>query len=68
MKTHDLKDKSTMADYTFHKIEMIVAIPNYFVDSDFETDASLYVNVTEDAIILGMSESLLRLTPVPKAE
>ena len=57
-----------MGDYTFHKIEMIIAIPNYFVDSDFEIDASLYVTAAEDALILGMTESLLRLTPIPTAE
>ena len=68
VKTHDLKGKSTMGDYTFHKIEMIIAIPNYFVDSDFGIDASLYVNAAEDAVILGMSESRLRLIPIPEAE
>ncbi len=58
-----------MADYTFHKIEMVVAIPNYLVEADFsQIDASLYINVAEDALILGMSESLLILTPVPIAE
>ena len=58
-----------MGDYTFHKIEMIIAIPNYFVEADFsQIDASLYVNVAEDALILGMSESRLRLIPIPEAE
>jgi len=57
-----------MGDYTYHKIEMIIAIPNYFVDSDFGIDASLYVNAAEDAVILGMSESRLRLIPIPEAE
>jgi hypothetical protein len=58
-----------MADYTFLKIVMIVAIPNDLVEADFsQIDASLYINVAEDALILGMSESLLRLTPVPIAE
>ena len=57
-----------MGDYTYHKIEMIIAIPNYLVDSDFEIDASLYVNAAEDALILGMSESRLMLAPIPTAE
>jgi hypothetical protein len=57
-----------MGDYTYHKIEMIIAIPNYFVDSDFEIDASLYVEAAEDALILGMSESRLMLIPIPTSE
>ena len=58
-----------MADYTFHKIEMIVAIPCYLVESDFDnTDASLWVTVNDDALILEMTDSELRLTPVPPKE
>ena len=58
-----------MADYTFHKIEMIVAIPNYLVEADFaQIDPSLWVTVSDDALILGMSDSELRLTPIPTSE
>jgi len=58
-----------MADYTFHKIEMIIAIPNYLVETDFaQIDPSLWVTVSDDALILGMSDSELRLTPILTSE
>jgi hypothetical protein len=57
------------SDYTFHKIEMIVAIPHYFTEShSYYKDCSLWVTVNEDALILGMTDSELALAPIPPTE
>jgi hypothetical protein len=55
-------EPKTPLDYTILKVTLTIAVPHYGVESSVLVDASSWVTIDGDAIMLGLTEEPLTLS------